>query len=142
MANSMSCTRRLEFDAGHRLRNHEGNCKNLHGHRYVIEASFTADALDSVGRVIDFGVIKQRLGEWIDFYWDHNVILWEEDRALGNSIQAETKQEIFYLPSNPSAENMAHYLFHEVCPKLFGDTGIACTSLRLYETPNCFVDVK
>ena len=141
MTSKMTCTRRIEFDAAHRLREHEGNCKNLHGHHYIIEASFGGDTLDSVGRVIDFGVIKKRLGAWIDTNWDHNTILWEKDRPLGDSIAAETKQNIFYLPSNPSAENMALYLLNEVCPKLFSDTGIACTKLRLYETPNCFVDV-
>lgn len=28
-----SCTRRLEFDAGHRVPLHESKCKNPHGHR-------------------------------------------------------------------------------------------------------------
>jgi 6-pyruvoyltetrahydropterin/6-carboxytetrahydropterin synthase len=139
---TLSCTRRIEFDAAHRLRDHEGKCKHLHGHRYVIEASFSSEGLDSVGRVVDFGVIRERLGNWVDEHWDHNVILWEKDKALGDSIHAETKQAIFYLPSNPSAENMALYLHTVVCPMLFDELGITCTNLRLYETPNCFVDVK
>ena len=138
---ALTCTRRLEFDAAHRLMQHEGKCKNLHGHRYVVEASFSADTLDSVGRVIDFGVIRERLGAWLDDNWDHTTILYEKDRALGAAISDKTGQTIFYLPENPSAENMALYLLNTVCPKLFSDTGLACTSLRLYETPNCFVDV-
>ena len=141
MSKTLTCTRRLEFDAAHRLREHEGKCKHLHGHRYVVEASFSSGELDAVGRVIDFGVIRERLGAWLDTNWDHNTILWEKDRQLGQSISAETKQSVFYLPANPSAENMALYLLNEICPQLFADTGIACTSLRLYETPNCFVDV-
>lgn len=141
MSAPLTCTRRVEFDAAHRLRGHEGKCRNLHGHRYVIEASFAAPQLDALGRLIDFGIIKQRLGEWVDRYWDHNVILWTEDKALGDGVANETAQNIFYMDVNPTAENMALYLFEQVCPKLFADTGITCTHVRLYETPNCYVDV-
>lgn len=137
----LTCTRRIEFDAAHRLRGHEGKCRNLHGHRYVVEASFSAPQLDELGRLIDFGIIKQRLGEWIDTNWDHTVILWDADNTLGGLVAGETGQTIFYMPVNPTAENMALYLFEEVCPKLFADVGITCSKIRLYETPNCYVDI-
>ena len=101
---TLTCTRRIEFDAAHRLRQHEGMCKNLHGHRYVIEASFAAPALDALGRVIDFGVIKERLGKWIDEHWDHNVILWGKDRPLGEAIAtARPARRFFICPPNPTA---------------------------------------
>jgi len=138
---TISCTRKLEFDAAHRLREHEGKCKNLHGHRYVVEASFSAPKLDSLGRVVDFAIIKEKLGGWIDSNWDHTVILWERDRELGEAIAAKTGQTIYYLPGNPTAENMAHYLFHDICPKLFASLGITCSALRLHETNHCYVDV-
>ena len=62
----ITCTRRIEFDAAHRILNHESKCKMLHGHRYVLEAEFTAKKLDKLGRIIDFGVIREVLGTWID----------------------------------------------------------------------------
>ncbi|MEK6747170.1 MAG: 6-carboxytetrahydropterin synthase [Pseudomonadota bacterium] len=133
----ITCTRRIEFDAAHRVAEHESKCRNLHGHRYVIEASFTSDGLDSLGRVIDFGVIKERLGAWIDNNWDHTTILFDKDQALGKVISDITGQTIFYLPVNPTAENMAKYLLEKICPQLFSDTPISCVSVLLYETPNC-----
>lgn len=136
----ISCTRRIHFDAAHRVMEHESKCKHLHGHRYVVEASFTATQLDELGRVIDFGVIQERLGGWVDTYWDHNTVLHEADKELGKSIAASTHQAIFYMPTNPTAENMAAYLLHTVCPALFAESGITCTRIRLYETPNCYAD--
>lgn len=138
----ITCSRRLEFDAAHRVMEHESKCKHLHGHRYALEAAFTADSLDSLGRVVDFGVIKEKLGGWIDANWDHNTILHIADKPLGEVIAAKTGQAIFYLPNNPTAENMAEYLFTEICPKLFADMGIRCTSIKLHETPNCSVEVN
>lgn len=138
----ITCTRRLEFDAAHRVMLHESKCKNLHGHRYVLEATFTADALDSVGRVVDFGVIKEKLGAWIDSHWDHTTILFEKDKALGEAIAGQTKQTIFYLPANPTAENMATYIFEVICPDLFKGSGLRCTNITLHETPNCKAEVS
>lgn len=136
----MFCTRIMEFDAAHRVMLHEHKCKYLHGHRYRLEASFSAPELDHVGRVIDFGEIKRILGGWVDQYWDHNVILNKEDKELGECIARITGQKIFYLKNNPTAENMASYLMDEVCPLLFKQLNINCTKITLYETPNCFVE--
>ena len=136
----ISCTRKIEFDAAHRVMNHESKCKYLHGHRYVLEATFAADGLDNLGRVIDFGVIKERLGNWIDEYWDHNTILCEQDKDLGVVIEKQLSQKIFYLPTNPTAENLADYLLRIVCESLFPESGVKCIRIRLYETPNCYAD--
>ena len=133
------CTRRIEFDAAHRVCEHESKCKNLHGHRYAVEASFCAESLDRLGRVVDFGVIREDLGAWIDENWDHTTILYEKDRKLGENIAEITGQRIFYLPVNPTAENMADYLLREICPKLFAEKGVSCVSILLRETPNCSV---
>jgi 6-pyruvoyltetrahydropterin/6-carboxytetrahydropterin synthase len=138
----ITCTRRIEFDAAHRVRLHESKCRHLHGHRYAVEATFAADALDALGRVVDFGVIKEKLGGWIDAHWDHAAILHAEDKALGAAIARETGQDIFYLPDNPTAEHLAAYLFNTVCPQLFGAQGVACIRLRVWETPNCYADAS
>ena len=137
---AITCTRRLEFDAAHRVMEHESKCKHLHGHRYAVEATFGAKDLDSLGRVIDFGVIKEKLGAWIDANWDHTTILHEKDKPLGDAIAAGTGQVIFYVPFNPTAENLARYLIEVVCKQVFEKEAIKCTRIRVHETPNCYAD--
>ena len=39
----MQVTRKLEFPAGHRLMDHEGGCKDLHGHNYAVEITVAGD---------------------------------------------------------------------------------------------------
>ena len=140
-SNPITCSRRIEFDAAHRVMQHEGKCRHLHGHRYALEVTFSATGLDALGRIVDFAVIKEKLGGWILTNWDHATILFDKDKALGAAIESHTGQKIFYMPSNPTAENMAEYMMREVCPALFKNDGIRCTHIRLWETPNCFVDV-
>jgi len=138
----ITCTRKIEFDAAHRVMEHQSKCKMLHGHRYVIDATFVSKELDKLGMVIDFGVIKEILGGWVDKNWDHNTILNIEDKVLGDEISKLTGQEIYYLRGNPTAENMAEYLRIEICPKLFLDKNITCKKIRLFETPNCYAQSK
>lgn len=141
MKTEILCTRKIEFDAAHRVMGHEHKCRYLHGHRYVLEATFTAPNLDKIGRVIDFGEIKTILKTWIDENLDHTTILWEKDKELGNNISTVTNQKIYYLNSNPTAESIAHHLFTEIIPDLFKNSEARIKSVKLYETPNCSVSV-
>ncbi|MDG1445657.1 MAG: 6-carboxytetrahydropterin synthase, partial [Methylophilaceae bacterium] len=43
----MEITTRLEFDSGHRIPNHNSQCRNLHGHRYVIEITLNGDIVQN-----------------------------------------------------------------------------------------------
>ncbi len=138
----ITCTRRIEFDAAHRVMQHSSKCKMLHGHRYALEATFSSTKLDELGMVIDFGIIKEILGGWIDQNWDHNTILNRADKALGDQISQITGQKIYYLNCNPTAEEMANYLLNEICPKLFANYQVSCLQIKLFETPNCYAQIN
>ena len=101
-----------------------------------------AKELDDLGRVIDFGVIREVLGAWIDENFDHNTILCSKDKNLGEKIASETGQKIYYIEENPTAENIANYVLTEICPKLFVDKNVKCVAIKLYETPNCYVNIE
>jgi 6-pyruvoyltetrahydropterin/6-carboxytetrahydropterin synthase len=136
----LSCTVKLEFNAAKRLLEHEGKCRFLHGYRYGLEATFTGPK-GKDGMVLDFYAIKAKLGQWVEKNWEHNVILSMEDKALGKAISNLTGQKVFYLASDPSAENMAIFLKEEICPKLFGKS-VRCSAIRLYDTPDAWVEVR
>lgn len=136
-------TRILEFDAGHRLVGHEGKCRHLHGHRYKAEIVVSADSLDSIGRVIDFSVIKEKVGGWIDVNWDHNLLLNAKDPLAmigSDTIKSLVGDRPPYLfANNPTAENIAKELF-TVSEVLLNYHGIKVFGVRIWETPNCKAD--
>jgi len=131
-----SRTRVIEFDAGHRVLNHEGKCRRIHGHRYKIELTVSSTQLDSIGRVVDFSVLKERCGAWIDANWDHKLLLFSAD-PLAKIITAE--DGLVIVDFNPTAENMA-FALNKKFSELLRETGIHVTSIRVYETPNCWSD--
>lgn len=142
----ITATRRLQFCAGHRVHLHESKCANLHGHNYVL--LFTAErdeeALDRLGRVLDFSVMKEKLGGWIDRYWDHGFICYSEDpemQAIFGIGQPSSQRKYYVMPTNPTAENMADHLLREICPQIFKDTGVRVIRIELWETENCRAEV-
>jgi 6-pyruvoyltetrahydropterin/6-carboxytetrahydropterin synthase len=139
----ISITRRLEFDAGHRVMNHESKCGTLHGHRYVVELTAVAEQLDAIGRIIDFSILKQKIGEWIDDKWDHTMILYRADAETVSLVSRCPSYKPPYLCDfNPTAENMAHYLLWEICPILLKDTAVRVTKVKIWETPNCSAEAS
>lgn len=132
-----TCTRKLEFDAAHRVMQHESKCRHLHGHRYTVEITVTAESLDALGRVIDFGTLKGELGGWIDEHLDHGAILNQDDDAVV-TLCREQGWKVFTLPGNPTAENIARLIFDQA-RELFGDR-CDVVNVRVRETPNCWAD--
>jgi 6-pyruvoyltetrahydropterin/6-carboxytetrahydropterin synthase len=132
--------RRLEWDAMHRIAGHEGPCRAFHGHRYVAELGITGAALDEMGRVVDFGVVKEKVGRWIDEHWDHTAIFDRNDRtAAVEQINAENRlagKTVYLLAGAPTAERIAQELFR-VAADLLKPCGIQLTYVRIWETPNC-----
>jgi len=135
-------SRRIQFCAGHRVMGHENKCAGLHGHNYEAVFHATSDKLDPLGRVIDFGVLKEKLGTWIDDNWDHAMILFEKDEEAIQAVKDLSSQRLFLLPYNPTAENMALYLLEEVSPKVLADSEVTIVRVTLKETPNCSAEVS
>lgn len=144
----LTCTRRLDWDSGHRVLGHGGKCCNVHGHRYSAEITCAA-MLDDLGMVIDFGKIKELVGTWIDDNWDHTMIFNTDDPlvpAFRGELAARINGKVpgchkpaFILPANPTAEVMASFLFHKAM-ELLSPFHIKVTHVRIYETPNCWAD--
>jgi 6-pyruvoyltetrahydropterin/6-carboxytetrahydropterin synthase len=144
---TITCTRRFQFCAGHRVMGHENKCRHFHGHNYVafvtVQASEDIAPLDELGRVIDFSVVKSNVGSWIDRHWDHGFIVFGQDYQAIKALEMmpERDQKLYILPTNPTAENMAAYLLEEICPMVLSDD-VTATKVVLWETENCYATAE
>ena len=123
---------------------HEGKCRNLHGHQYAVllEARGLDESLDTLGRVIDFSVLKAEVGAWIEQEWDHGFLLYDQDREAIGACDRVEGQKMFLLPANPTAENIAEHLLRVVCPMLLDRRGVQVRKVTVWETPNCFATAE
>jgi 6-pyruvoyltetrahydropterin/6-carboxytetrahydropterin synthase len=106
------------YDSAHFLRNYQGKCERLHGHRYVVEAALATTALDASGIAFDFVDVKRHLRELANGL-DHN-----------NLNDLDPLREV-----EPSAENQAKYFFDELKRRLPGTMAEALLYTRVWETP-------
>ena len=116
----MQITRRLEFDAGHRIPNHKGQCRHLHGHRYVIEITLSGDVIHGAdnaadGMLMDFSDIKRTF----------KPILERLDHYYLNEIPGL---------DNPTSENIARWIWSETKPLL---PALSAVELRETCTSGC-----
>jgi 6-pyruvoyltetrahydropterin/6-carboxytetrahydropterin synthase len=138
---AVTCTRKIQFCAGHRVMGHENKCAHLHGHNYEVHVTAEAEVLDGIGRVLDFSVLKDRLGGWIEDHWDHGFLLWDQDNAAISALEGflNGQQKLFLFPENPTAENLAAYILN-LGNELLADGHIRIVKAVVWETPNCYAE--
>ena len=85
-----------DFSSGHYLRNYKGKCENPHGHNYKVRVTLVGSELDEAGLLLDFKLLKQVLRPVVNRI-DHQML---------NDIEP-------FIELNPSAENLAKYLYDE-----------------------------
>lgn len=107
------------FSSAHALRGYNGKCENVHGHNWQIELIVSSDILNETGLVIDFKLLKRYLNEILEML-DHKFI-------------NETE---FFKVVNPSAENIAKFIYEEFEEKLISikHYGIFVKRVNVYET--------
>lgn len=146
-------SRKGNFDSGHRVMNEFMKCYNIHGHTYLYELTFSFENMEEIGYAIDFKEIKRVGCQWIDDILDHGMILNPKDDLLIRTTQ-EYKTKLWLMSlngqgeyCNPSVENISRevflameILFDEVYKN--AKTGLKIHRITIYETPNCWTEVK
>ncbi len=143
----MLITRRLEFDAGHRIPNHASQCKHLHGHRYAIEITLSGDiitkeGISEQGMVMDFSHVKSIAKQELVDAWDHAFLVYRDDKAVLDFLQSLPGHKTVVLDAVPTAENLAMLAFsrlNEAYRDTYGNH-LRLERVRIYETPNNWAD--
>lgn len=145
----MQITRRLEFDAGHRIPDHRSQCRHLHGHRYVLEVTLGGDVIDAAGQpnngmVMDFSEVKAIAMREVVEQWDHAFLVHAGDTRVVEFLASMPGHKTVVLERVPTAENLARIAF-EILDGAYRDVygnHLHLEQVRLYETPNCWADCR
>lgn len=114
-----SVTRTMTFEAAHRLHLHEGKCRNIHGHNYVVHVEVTrgmnATTNDMTGMVIDFSDLKEAM-QPIEESLDHALILDRADDMLPRmkGVISDFALKTFITLAPPTAEHLAEVIARSV----------------------------
>lgn len=143
----MLITRRLEFDAGHRIPNHASQCRHLHGHRYALEITLCGEIICTEGAaeqgmVMDFSAVKAIAHTALVDQWDHAFLVYRGDHAVVEFLATLPGHKTVLLPRVPTAENLADTAFRILDGAYLDGFGrqLQLQRVRLYETPNNWAD--
>ena len=145
---TLCITRKLEFDAGHRIPDHNSQCRHLHGHRYVLEITLTGEVIHNPGAadngiILDFSDVKTIAQKAVIEKWDHAFLVFQGDQAVLSFLNSLPNHKTVVLHCIPTAENLAAEAFEILAPLFAERYGkrLSLSHVRLYETPNCWADV-
>ena len=117
-----SISKEFQFSASHQLEHlpPEHQCSRLHGHNYVVvlELSCGDGELTTPGFIKDYGELGP-FKDWLDKHFDH--------RHLNDVL----------IDINPSAENMAKWIFDEWKPQV-----TELSAVKVSETPKTWATYR
>jgi 6-pyruvoyltetrahydropterin/6-carboxytetrahydropterin synthase len=132
----VTVTRRLRFNAAHRVHNPAlsdeentalfGKCNNpnWHGHNYTLEVSVTGPIDDRTGYVVDLGRVRDIVEASVVEVMDH--------RNLNLEVP-------FLAGVNPTSENIVVHIWRVLQPIVVPGR---LSRLRLWETENNYVEYE
>jgi 6-pyruvoyltetrahydropterin/6-carboxytetrahydropterin synthase len=135
----MKISKEFRWEMGHRLPNHKGLCKNMHGHSYRMNVEITGEILKN-GMIIDFydlGKIVKPILEKLD----HSFMVWEGDEKIVKFLK-ENKMKMFMVPYIATVENICNDIILRISKliKIKKSDNISSLTVKIFETPNSYAE--
>lgn len=132
-------TKTVRFDAAHVLTNHQGLCKNLHGHTYRVDVSVAQADGDARDMVIDFKDLKRLATDVICARFDHAFIYNTEsagEREIAAVVEKNGMRTVA-IPFRSTAENLAKMFFTDLRAHIPG-----VVAVKVWETADSAAEYR
>lgn len=124
-------TKEVYFCYGHRLMNHPGKCRHLHGHSVKASISIEQAQLNEQGMVCDFADIRACVEAYIDEHLDHNFLLHKDDPIIPTLVA--NNERFMALDEHPTAEVLSKMIYRHV-----RQAGLNVVEVALWETASAY----
>lgn len=123
---------------GHRLPEHFGNCKNIHGHSYKMIVEFEGE-LNKDEMVIDFYDVDKMIKPLIEKL-DHAFMVNKNDNVVIEFLE-KIKSKLIVVDFNSTVENICKFVLNEI-KKFELPKNISSVSVRIYETNEDYAEER
>ena len=132
----MKIAKEFRWEMGHRLPEHLGLCKNIHGHSYKMLAEFDGD-LDEQGMIIDYYDVEKIINPIIEKL-DHAFMVNKNDKIAINFLEKMNSKKVV-VDFQSTAENICLYLLNEI-EKTSLPENVNEIKVRVYETSHDYAE--
>lgn len=134
----MKVAKEFKWEMGHRLPEHFGNCKNIHGHSYKMIVEFEGE-LNKDEMIIDFYDIDRIIKPLIEKF-DHAFMVNENDKNVIEFLD-KIKSKKLIVDFNSTVENICSYVLKEI-KKFELPQNISLATVRIYETNEDYAEER
>jgi 6-pyruvoyltetrahydropterin/6-carboxytetrahydropterin synthase len=146
-------TKEFTWCMAHMLANHEGKCRNIHGHTYKMQVEITrkkGGLISARGKtdhsmVLEFNDLKNIVNKLIVDRLDHAFLYWiDSTDPMEHEIAEILKKydrKMVEINYRPTAEEMA-ISFKEQIDKEINPLGVEVATLIVWESPTSFAKVS
>lgn len=143
MKQNIRITKEFKFEMAHALPNHEGLCKNVHGHSYILSVTLLGQAVDDEdrsdhGMVMDFGDLKKIVFENVISVFDHALVLHDGSSAQLVSELKNNFAKLILVDYHPTSEKLIVDIKDRIQKDLQKD--IKLIKLQLRETATAYAE--
>jgi 6-pyruvoyltetrahydropterin/6-carboxytetrahydropterin synthase len=134
----MKIAKEFHWEMGHRLPEHFGLCKNIHGHSYRMIVEFEGE-LDDHGMVIDFYDVEKIINPIIEKL-DHAFMVKDDDKLTLEFLDKLNSKKVV-VNSFATAENICNYISEKIIKSNLPGN-IENVRVRVYETSEDYAEVE
>jgi len=107
----MKIGKEFKWEMGHRLPEHFGQCKNIHGHSYKMLVEFEGE-LDGNGMVIDYYNVEKIVNPIIEKL-DHAFLVNKDDKLTVEFLENLNSKKVV-VDFESTVENICIYLLTQI----------------------------
>jgi len=132
----MKIAKEFKWEMGHRLPEHFGLCKNIHGHSYKMIVEFEGD-LNEQGMVIDYYDVEKIINPIIGEL-DHAFMVNKNDKNVLEFLEKMNSKKVV-VDFESTAENISKYLLDEIRNTKLPQN-VKKLTVRIYETEGDYAE--
>lgn len=143
MSSVIRVTKEFGFEMAHALFNHDGPCRNVHGHSYRLFVTVSGVPLNDPaspknGMVIDFSDLKRIVRDEIIDRFDHAFVISDSYNIEKLDRFRELSANTLVVNYQPTCENLVSDFAGRILKRL--PEGVRLLSLKLYETASSYAE--
>lgn len=134
----MKIAKEFHWEMGHRLPEHFGLCKNIHGHSYKMLVEFDGE-LNKDEMVIDYYDVEKIINPIIKKL-DHSFMVNKNDKVVLGFLEKMNSKKVV-VDFQSTAENICTYILSEI-KKANLPSNVKEIKVRVFETADNYAEEK
>jgi 6-pyruvoyltetrahydropterin/6-carboxytetrahydropterin synthase len=132
----MKIAKEFRWEMGHRLPEHFGLCKNIHGHSYKMLVEFEGE-LNEDEMIIDYYDVEKIINPIIERL-DHSFMVNKNDKVVLEFLEKMNSKKVV-VDFQSTAENICTYILSEI-KKANLPSNVKEINIRVFETTDDYAE--